>query len=132
MKQMNKKQIYYNIDSIREKHCIYNLIFGEKSNGKSYQVKLKILLEHYLETGRRFILMRRWAEDLKNDWISGYFRNMDIAKMTNNKYNTIIKFKSEILFAKNVMDKDGNIKTVKGEKIRICDSIIIRTTLFFS
>ena len=76
--------------------------------------------------------MRRWAEDLKNDWISGYFRNMDIAKMTDNKYNTIIKFKSEILFAKNVMDKDGNIKTVKGEKIRICNTIIIRTTLFIS
>lgn len=75
------------------------------------------MLENYLETGRRFILMRRWAEDLKNDWIIGYFRNMDIASLTNNKYNTVIKYKSDILFAKNIVNDDGQVKTVKGEKI---------------
>lgn len=114
---MEKKQIYYNIDNIRKLNCIYNLIFGEKSNGKSYQIKTKIMLDNYLKTGRRFILMRRWAEDLKNDWITAYFRNIDIDKLTNGKYNTIVKYKSEILFAKNELLDDGKIKTKKGEKI---------------
>lgn len=98
---MANKQIYYNIDEIESKKATYNLIFGEKSNGKSYQVKLKIMLKKYLETGRRFILMRRWDADLKNNWIERYFSNMDIETLTNKKYNTIIKYRNEILFANN-------------------------------
>lgn len=114
---MNNKQIYYNIDEIRSKGAIYNLIFGEKSNGKSYQVKLKIMLENYIKNNRRFILMRRWDADLKNNWIERYFNNMDIAKMTDNKYNTIVKYRNEIYFANNKLDKESRIKTTRGEKI---------------
>lgn len=113
---MATKQVYYNIDEIDSKGCIYNLIFGEKSNGKSYQVKLKKMLKKYLETGRRFILMRRWDADMKNNWIESYFSNMDVESMTDKKYNTIIKYRNEILFAKNIIGEDGSIKTKKGEK----------------
>lgn len=116
MRMSSKKQVYYNIDEIRSKGCTYNLIFGEKSNGKSYQVKLKIMLENYLKTGRRFMLMRRWDADIKNNWIESYFSNMDIESLTNKKYNTIIKYRNEILFANNIIDKEGSIKTKKGEK----------------
>ena len=35
------KQIHYNIDNISNEHANFNLIYGEKSNGKSYQVKHK-------------------------------------------------------------------------------------------
>lgn len=110
------KQIYYNIDEIRSKNATYNLIFGEKSNGKSYQVKLKIMLENYIKNKRRFILMRRWEADIKNNWIESYFSNMDIENLTNGVYNTIIKYKNEILFAKNILQEDGSIKTKRGEK----------------
>lgn len=124
------KQIYYNIDDIRSRGAIYNLIFGEKSNGKSYQVKLKIMLENYINTGRRFILMRRWDADIKNNWIESYFANMDISSLTGGKYNTIVKYKNEILFANNLLTDDGTIKTKRGEKVRLCNTFIIRATLF--
>lgn len=38
---MNNKQVYYNIDTIRNKKCIYNLIFGEKSNRKIISSEIK-------------------------------------------------------------------------------------------
>ena len=70
---MGIKQVHYNIDKIDKLDANFNLIYGEKSNGKSYQVKHKKAVEHYLETGKRFILLRRWREDISNLWIEQYF-----------------------------------------------------------
>ena len=83
------KQIHYNIDKITEEDANYNLIYGEKSNGKSYQVKHKKAIEHYLETGNRFILLRRWKDDITNLWIEQYFSDVDVEKLTNGDYNCI-------------------------------------------
>ena len=38
---MNKKQIHYNLDEIDKIGARFNIIYGERSNGKSYQVKHK-------------------------------------------------------------------------------------------
>ena len=43
------KQLHYNIDNISKINADINLIFGEKSNGKSYQVKHKKAVELYIE-----------------------------------------------------------------------------------
>ena len=85
------KQIHYNIDIIDKENANYNIIYGEKSNGKSYQVKHKKGVKKYLSTGRRFILMRRWSEDITSSWIEQYFSDVDIAGLTNNKYQKIKK-----------------------------------------
>ena len=114
---MSNNQIYYNMDNIDSKNCIYNIIFGEKSNGKSYQVKLKKGIKKYLETGRRFILMRRWDTDMKNNWVESYFQNLDIEELTKGKYNVAIKYKNEILLAKRTINENGEIKTKKGERM---------------
>ena len=37
----NKKIVHYNMDEIDKIGANYNLIWGERSNGKSYQVKHK-------------------------------------------------------------------------------------------
>lgn len=44
---MAKKQKlkYYSLDNILKKNCVYNVIFGERSNGKTYAV-LKLSLIH--------------------------------------------------------------------------------------
>lgn len=96
------KQIHYNIDNISNEHANFNLIYGEKSNGKSYQVKHKKgvlpylevqkrtdIVENALNNNERFILLRRWKEDISNLWIEQYFSDVDIEKLTNGKYNCI-------------------------------------------
>lgn len=109
-----KKQIHYNIDNIDKEDALFNIIFGEKSNGKSYQVKHKKAIEHYLKTGKRFILIRRWREDISNLWIEQYFADVDVEKITNGKYNCIVQYRKVIYFANYNTEKD---KVIRGEKI---------------
>lgn len=108
------KQVHYNIDNIEKLNANFNLIYGEKSNGKSYQVKHKMGVEHYLKTGKRFILMRRWREDISNLWIEQYFADVDVAKITNGKYNCITTYRKVIYFGN--YSEETN-KVIKGEKI---------------
>lgn len=109
---MGTKQIHYNIDNILKEDANFNLIYGEKSNGKSYQVKHKMAVEHYLKTGMRFILLRRWREDISNLWIEQYFADVDIEKLTKNKYNCITQYRKVLYFS--VYDKDtGKVKRVE-------------------
>lgn len=107
------KQVHYNIDDITKIDATYNLIYGEKSNGKSYQVKHKKAILHYLETGKRFILLRRWKEDITSLWIEQYFSDVDIVSITNGRYNSITVYRKVIYFSN--IKEDG--KVVRGEKI---------------
>ena len=111
---MGLKQIHYNIDNILKEDANFNLIYGEKSNGKSYQVKYKIAVENYLKTGNRFILLRRWREDISNLWIEQYFADVDVEKLTNNKYNCITQYSKVLYFS--IYDKETG-KTKRIEKI---------------
>lgn len=111
---MSSKQVHYNIDKLNSYNALINLILGEKSNGKSYQVKHKEAVEHYLETGNRFILLRRWKEDISALWIEQYFADIDIAKLTNNRYNCISQYR-KVLYLSNYDIETG--KTKRYEKI---------------
>lgn len=62
-------------------------------------MKYKKCVEHYLETGKRFILLRRWREDISNLWIEQYFADVDVAKLTNNKYNCISQYRKVLYFS---------------------------------
>lgn len=108
------KQVHYNIDELDKEQANFNIIFGEKSNGKSYQVKHKKAVEYYLKTGRRFILLRRWREDINNLWIEQYFADVDVAKLTKNKYNIITCYR-KVLYLSNINLETSKI--TRGEKI---------------
>ena len=111
---MATKQIHYNIDRITKENANYNLIYGEKSNGKSYQVKHKKAVEHYLETGKRFILLRRWGDDISTLWVEQYFADIDVEKLTNNKYNCITCYRKVLYLS---IFNTVTLKTERHEKI---------------
>lgn len=115
---MSKTKIpYYKSDKISSEDAQYNLIYGERSNGKSYDIKHKYGLEYFVNknpdlfkegvenynvlniTGR-FVLTRREKEELKNERVESYFADCDIEKITNKKYNIIKVYRGEIYFAK--------------------------------
>ena len=120
------KQVRYNLDNIDKIGARFNIIFGERSNGKSYQVKHKKAVEKYLKTGRRFILMRRLREEITTEKIEQYFSDVDVEKLTNGKYNCITVYR-KVLYLGNYDIETG--KTTKNEKIRLCCSIVYRTKL---
>lgn len=110
----NKKVIHYNLDNIDKIGARFNLIYGERSNGKSYQVKHKKAIEKYLKTGKRFILMRRWKEEITSEKIEQYFQDVDVSKLTNGKYNCITLYR-KILYLSIYDNETG--KTKRYEKI---------------
>lgn len=52
------KQKFYTLDNILKKDCTYNVIFGERSNGKTYSVLLYGLKE-WIKNGGQFEIVRR-------------------------------------------------------------------------
>lgn len=110
----NKKTTHYNIDAIDSMGCLFNLIFGSRSDGKSYQVKHKKAVVKYVKTHRRFILLRRLNEEIKADKIERYFSDVDVTGITDGRYNCIVLYRKELFLASYDFDKN---KTVRGEKI---------------
>ena len=110
----NKKIVHYNMDKIDSINADFNLIYGERSNGKSYQLKHKKAVIKYLKTGKRFILMRRWKEEISSEKIEQYFSDVDVYKLTDGKYNCISMYRKN-LFLSNYDVESG--KTSRGEKI---------------
>ena len=59
-----KKSIYWNILKILGFKADFNLVIGQRGNGKTFGV-LKHFLECYKKTKKRFCYIRRWDEDIK-------------------------------------------------------------------
>ena len=55
---------YYDLRNILATKSDYNLIIGQRSNGKTYGV-CKYFLQQYAKTKKRFCYIRRWADDIK-------------------------------------------------------------------
>lgn len=60
------KQEHYSLTAIKKYDAHYNIIFGERSNGKTYAC-LEEGLDHYQSSGGReqFAYIRRWDEDIR-------------------------------------------------------------------
>ena len=113
---MKNQQKFYNIENLLESKCEYNILLGERSNGKSYATKYMSLWEsfneedylsfkkagkHIPKTRYMFGYIRRWREEIKTKDIEQYFADMPIEEITNGEYNTIVCFRGSIYYAKN-------------------------------
>ena len=97
------KFVHYNLDNIDSKGATINIIVGERSNGKSYQVKHKKAVEKFWDSYKndsnhvkRFILMRRLREEITPTLIEQYFQDVDVVKITNNEYNMITMYRKRL------------------------------------
>ena len=132
---MTKSIIHYNIDNIDALGANINIIWGERSNGKSWQVKhkkgiLKYLhnstnyYDQYFDKGNiikksineksEFILMRRYTEDITPMLIEQYFDDVDIYGLTEGVYDSITVYRKQI-FLGNYNDDKRKIE----KKVRI-------------
>lgn len=91
-KKPEPKQQYYSLKNILEKKCVYNVIFGERSNGKTYSVLLHGI-EKFCNNGEQMAIVRRWAEDIKGrratDIFAAHNENKEIEKLSGGKYTGI-------------------------------------------
>ena len=59
MKKSEFDKKFYSLDNILKKNATYNMIFGERSNGKTYSV-LKYGIEQFFKNRGQIAIVRRW------------------------------------------------------------------------
>ena len=93
-----KKGKFYSLDKIKKHNAEYNLIIGERSNGKTYSVKMEILKKHAASNcHEQAALIRRWDEDFKgargSNMFSDIVENGELSKLFGDKYDDITYFR---------------------------------------
>ena len=100
---------YYSLDNILSKNADYNIIFGERSNGKTYAA-LKYGIERYIKTGEQMAYIRRWREDLRGKRAENLFANHVanglIEELTGGKFNEVFYLSNKWFLS--YYDKDKN------------------------
>lgn len=110
----------YSLDNLLLEDATYNLLYGERANGKSYAVK-RYCLKRFYENREKFVYMRRWLEDVTKNRGESYWDDMEeddegnrrVREITNDKYDCISVYRNEIFFA----NRDEKGKKVRGEQI---------------
>lgn len=112
------KQQYYEIRKTIKKFpdARYLVIFGERSNGKSYSA-LSYAVEMFYVSGftKAFGYLRRWTDDVKQSNMQQVFKSLmcndkgenEIEKVTGGKYNHVT-YKSRKFYLDHI-DSEGNI-----------------------
>lgn len=67
---------YYSLDNIKSRNALYNIIFGERSNGKSYACKKECI--DTVAKGKCFAIIRRESEDFKFKRGNTYFADLNV------------------------------------------------------
>lgn len=83
---------FYSLDKILSKKSQYNIVFGERSNGKTYAV-LKHGLLNFIKDGKQMAIVRRWKEDMRGKRGASFFdalvANDEIRKITNGEWTNV-------------------------------------------
>lgn len=86
---MSKEIKWYSLDKILQEEGQYYVIFGERSNGKSYACN-KMIIDKFFESGEEFAYVKRYEEDMKKKYMDEVFNPLEEYCME--KYNHHIKF----------------------------------------
>lgn len=80
---------WYSLDNILKHDVQYYMIFGERSNGKSFAVDTYII-DKFFEEGKQFAFVKRFEEDIKTKYMSEVFNPLENYILE--KYGHRIKF----------------------------------------
>lgn len=100
---LKQKPKFYSLNKILEQNAQYNVIIGERSNGKTYAC-LKYALEQYVSDGGQLGLVRRWADDFKGkrgqQMFDALVQNGEISRITNGQWDNVYYYSSRWYFSK--------------------------------
>lgn len=120
---------YYSLKNILKKglpiHAQYYMIFGERSNGKTYSLKSlglngfsdidikkfsEINIKGFIQDGSQFAIVRRWADDFRGKRGASMFDDLvqdgSIKKWTRGKWDNVYYYSGRWFLAKYDRDLD--------------------------
>lgn len=104
-----KKKKFYSLEPILATKCQYNIIIGERSNGKTYST-LELMIENWWNKGEEGAYIRRWKEDYRgkrgSQLFAGHSDNGRISEITNGEYDRVKYYSGKWYLAKYDPDID--------------------------
>nr|DAN97762.1 MAG TPA: Terminase [Caudoviricetes sp.] len=101
--RQKKNKKYYSLVKVLGEESIYNLIYGERSNGKSFAVDELGVID-YWENGNAMAIIRRWDTDFigkrGQEVFNGLIQNDVIKEVTKGKWTSVKYESSRWYFAK--------------------------------
>ena len=98
----SSKPKYYSLERILKHNAIYNMVIGERSNGKTYSVLKYAINEYFNGNGGELAIVRRWQEDVRGHRAKGIFsaliENGEVEKLSNGEFTGIHYYASKFYF----------------------------------
>lgn len=111
------KQKYYSLDNLLSCKCFYMILYGMRSNGKSYAVK-KYTLERAYKEQENFVYLRRWSEDIKTKDVAAYFDDMPISEITHGEWDSVTAWQGYFYWS--TLGEDDKVKRSSKPIGRYC------------
>lgn len=106
---------WYSFKRIHKYKALYNIVIGQRSNGKTYAFKQQAL-ENYINKGERCAYIRRFENDIRPKNLAGLFDVHDIEKLSRGRWNSVKYEKCNFYLAIKV---DG--KYVQVDDVPFCN-----------
>lgn len=123
-----KKGKFYSKEKIDATGAEYRVIFGERSNGKSFSV-LYDFIKDYIDHGWEGAYIRRWVEDIRPKTMTRLFLNFEcnelngnlIEKITGGKWNSY-RYRNRNFY---LCGKDENGAIIKEDYTPFCHAFAL-------
>lgn len=119
---------YYSYDAIDKLNATYNIIVGQRANGKTYGM-LKKIVDAYIDNGLPSAYVRRLEEQIKQTKIDYMFDTLCdyINKKTKGKYNSVTYRMRAFYLIKNEILADGSVKRLYKDSKPFCRTYALAT-----
>ena len=103
---------YYTYDNILKYEADFYLVLSGRSNGKSFAMK-KMMIDNFFKSDgiEQFVLVRRYAQDLKQKIAQSYFG--DMAEYLAETYHAKVKLYQGVWYVKDLDEDDTGIKNAR-------------------
>ena len=110
------KKKYYSLTKILKENADYNIIIGERSNGKTFAC-LQYAIEDFVKNGNESAYLRRWKEDIigkrAEQIFSAISQSSIIQKITENEYSDVVFYRGKFYLANYDTEKKRFIASKK-------------------
>lgn len=111
------KSQFYSLSKIDKKTAHYYVIFGERSNGKTYAV-LKKTIENWFRNHKQSAIVRRWQDDFKSKRGATMYAALNevVKKESGGAYDHVDYYGGRFYMACWMVEESGARKSVRDEK----------------
>lgn len=114
-KKKTKQAEWYSLQQIKKMNADYNIIFGERSNGKTYAALCE-MVSNYYNNHKQGAILRRFIEDFTGkrgaDLFQALIQNDEITKLTNGEWDNVFYYSARWYLCRYTESESGKIERV--------------------